>query len=66
VTECKRLIAALQDILGKLELMEAANRNEGSIAEIKRILDQRIQDLEKCASISAGKPGAAKAANRSE
>jgi hypothetical protein len=49
--ESKNLIAALRNILSKLELMQAPGRDEESVAELKRILDQRIQDLENSASI---------------
>jgi hypothetical protein len=50
-SQSKHLIAALQNILSKLELTEAPGREEKSFADLKRILKQRIQDLENCAAI---------------
>jgi hypothetical protein len=50
-SESKNLIASLHNILSKLELTQAPGRDEDSFAELKRILNQRIRDLESCASI---------------
>ena len=51
MTEFKHLIAALRNILSKLELTEAPGRDEKSFTELKRILKRRIQELEKCGTI---------------
>jgi len=52
-SQSKHLIAALQNILSKLELTELPGRDEKSFAELKRILRQRIQDLQNRAAIPA-------------
>jgi hypothetical protein len=61
--EPKHLIAALQNILSKLELTEAPGRDEKSFAELKRILNQRIQDLKNCAALPPCIAKPAKTAN---
>ncbi|HTW62813.1 MAG TPA: hypothetical protein VMD55_13485 [Terracidiphilus sp.] len=53
----RNLIAALHDILSKLELMESSGRDEEAFAELKRIVNQRIQDLQNPASIPSIIPG---------
>jgi hypothetical protein len=62
-SESKHLIAALHNILTKLELTEAPGRNDESFAELKRILKQRIQELEDSASITATTAGGVKTAD---
>ena len=52
-SQSKHLIAALQNILSKLELTESPGRDEKSFAELKRILRQRVQDLQNRAAIPA-------------
>jgi hypothetical protein len=61
--ESRHLVSALQKILSKLELTEVSGRDQESVAELRRILKQRIQDLENCAAIPSP---AAKAANNSD
>ena len=51
--ESKNVVAALRNILIKLELMAVPGRDEESLAELKRILNERIDDLENYASIPA-------------
>ena len=48
--ESENLIAALQNVLSELELAPSPDRDEESFIELKRILAQRIQDLESHAS----------------
>ena len=62
-SQSKHLIAALQNILSRLELTEAPGRDEKSFAELKRILNQRIQDLQNCAALPACIAKPAKTAN---
>ena len=50
-SESRHLVAALHNLLGKLELTERPGGDEESFAELRRILKQRIQDLENCAAI---------------
>jgi len=45
-SQSKHLIAALESIVTTLELPEAASRDSKSSAELKRILNQRIHDLQ--------------------
>ncbi len=49
--ESRHLVSALHKILSKLELTEVSGRDQESVAELQRILKQRIQDLENCAAI---------------
>jgi len=65
-SESRHLIAALHNILNNLELTETRGRDEKSAAELKRILEQRIQDLEDCAAIPTRAARTAKAANNSD
>jgi hypothetical protein len=48
--ETRNLIAALRNILSKLERKASPGRDEEAFAELKRILNQRIHELENCAS----------------
>lgn len=66
ISDTKRLIAALPTILSELELTEVLGRNEESFAELKRILKQRIHDLEECAAIPISDATTAKAASESD
>jgi hypothetical protein len=63
--ESRHLIAAIHNILSKLELSDGRGRDEESFAELKRILKQRIQDLENCAAIPSRAARTAKVANNS-
>ena len=65
-SQSKHLIAALQNILSKLELTEAPGCDEKSFAELKRILNQRIQDLQNCAAIPPCIAPPAKTANNAD
>jgi hypothetical protein len=62
-SESKHLIAALHNILIKLELTDAPGRDEESFAQLKRIIKQRIQDLENPAPITSRTPRGVKAAD---
>lgn len=63
IPEPKHLIAALQKILSELELADApAGRDEESSSNLKRILKQRIQDLENCTPSSPSRSVIASAA----
>ena len=61
-SESRHLIAALHNILSNLELTEVPGRDGESGTELKRILEQRIQDLEECA-IPSSAARTVKAAN---
>jgi hypothetical protein len=58
--EFKNPIAVLHSVLNNLEFTEATGNDEESFAELKRILNQRIDHLEKCASIPSIIPRAVK------
>lgn len=62
-SESKHLIAALHNILTGLELTEAPGRDKETFAQLKRIINQRIQDLENSASITSSIPENVKAAD---
>jgi len=47
-SESRHLIAALHNILSNLELTEIPGGDGESGIELKRILEQRIQELEEC------------------
>jgi hypothetical protein len=49
-----------------LDLTDARGRDEESAAELKLILQRRIQDLESCPAIPPRAPRAAKLANNSD
>jgi hypothetical protein len=51
IGQSKNLIAALRNILSRLEMTTAPDSDEAAFAELKRILNQRIHELENCASI---------------
>jgi len=53
-------------ILSNLDLTDARGRDEESAAELKLILQRRIQDLESCPAIPPRAPRAAKLANNSD
>jgi hypothetical protein len=65
-SESQHLVAALKKILSKLELTEGPGRDERSFAELKRILNQRIQDLQTCAVIPPFIAKPAKTANNAD
>jgi hypothetical protein len=50
--ETKTHIAALQNMLSKLESKAIPGRDEEAFAELKRILNNRIEELESCGSIA--------------
>jgi len=61
----KNLITALRNILSKLELTGAPG-DEASFLELKRILKQRIQNLENRASMPANFPCVVKTARKAD
>jgi len=65
-SQSKHLIAALQNILSKLELTEAPGHDEKSFAGLKRVLNQSIQDLQNCAAIPPCIAQPAKTANNAD
>ena len=65
-SESRHLIAALHNTLSELELTAGPGRDEKSFADLKRILKQRIQDLEDCGAVPARAARTAKAANISD
>ena len=65
-SQSKHLIAACQDIFSKLESTEAPGYDEKSFAELKRILTQRIQDLQNCGAIPPCIAKPAKTANNAD
>jgi hypothetical protein len=66
VTSQSKHLIALQNILSKSELTEAPGCDEKSFAELKRILNQRIQDLQNCAAIPPCIAPPAKTANNAD
>lgn len=50
--ETENLIAALRDILDNLEVTASPGRDETDFADLKRILLQRIENLENCPSLA--------------
>jgi hypothetical protein len=65
-SKSRHLIAELHNILSNLELTGGPGPDGESVAELKRILKQRIQDLQNCASSASSIPRLAKAANISD
>jgi hypothetical protein len=65
-SESRHLIAALHNVLSKLEFTEVPGPDDESFAELKRILKQRIQDLENCTSSASSISTLAKAAKISD
>jgi hypothetical protein len=61
--ESRHLVAAFHNLLSKLELTDAPGRDQKSYAELKRILNRRIQDLENCTAIPFRRARGAKGAN---
>ncbi len=59
--ESRHLVSALHKILTKLELTEVSGRDQESVAELRRILNNRILDLENYAAIPS--PAAKPASN---
>jgi len=49
----KHLAIALRNTLRKLELTVSPDADQTNFAELKRILDKRIAEVEKCALIPA-------------
>jgi hypothetical protein len=66
ISDSKHLISALHTVLSELEPREGPGRNEESLAELKRILNQRIQDLEDCEAVSLKDAKTEKASSNSD